>query len=262
VDFGFDLLVVDPFQETFRSGRIRTVAAQLRRLQSASGRAIGMMDHAPVQIGRHHILVGFGENGDIADQRRAATNDDGGFIATNGVPRKKGLHRWFERFLHVLRDRVTLACHAISFLLSSQRDSQCVLGAGVPRAAAFLGPRALRGLILALRCAHVLKMGLPVFTAHLAGLVTICDPPPLSGLSGLLSIGGAPPADALSAFLGVFVGHISSRRLLTVPQIVTTPPAGGQRTLPFRAQLAGADQAAREMRRSRHIDVTKILQNP
>jgi hypothetical protein len=64
---------------------------QLRRLHSASRRAIGVMDHAPVQIGRHHILIGFGESGDDADERRAAMNDDGGFVATNAVPSKKCL---------------------------------------------------------------------------------------------------------------------------------------------------------------------------
>jgi hypothetical protein len=111
VHFRFDLLVVHPFQQTFRSGRIRTVVAQLRRLQSASRRAIGVMDHAPVQIGRHHTIVGFSESGDGADERRAATNDDGGFIATNGAPSKKRLRRQIERFSHVLRDRVILACH-------------------------------------------------------------------------------------------------------------------------------------------------------
>jgi hypothetical protein len=59
--------------------------------------------------------------------------------------------------------------------------------------------------------AHVLKMSLPVFTAHLAGLVTICNSPLLTGLSGLLPISGAPLAHGLSAFLGVFEGHQSSR---------------------------------------------------
>jgi hypothetical protein len=47
------------------------------------------MDHAPVQIGRHHIIVGFSESGDGADERRAAMNDDGGFIATNGANKQK-----------------------------------------------------------------------------------------------------------------------------------------------------------------------------
>jgi hypothetical protein len=72
------------------------------------------MDHSPVQIGRHHILVGIGERGDHADGRRAAMNDDGGFIATNAVPSIKRLRRLFERFSHVLRNRVILACHGTS----------------------------------------------------------------------------------------------------------------------------------------------------
>jgi hypothetical protein len=70
-----------------------------------------MMDHAPVQIGRHQILVAFRESDDDADERRAAMNDDGGFIAAHTAPIKKCLRRPRERFLHVLRDGVILACH-------------------------------------------------------------------------------------------------------------------------------------------------------
>ena len=77
----------------------------------------------------------------------------------------------------------------------------------MPRTAAFFGPRALRSLILALPCARSLDIGFSVFTAHLAGLVTICNSPLLTGLSGLLPISGAPLAHGLSPFLGVFVRH-------------------------------------------------------
>jgi hypothetical protein len=41
--------------------------------------------------------------------------------------------------------------------------------------------------------------------------------------------------------------------------ILPTPPAGGQRPLPFRARVASANQAARKMRRGRHIDVAKFV---
>jgi hypothetical protein len=64
---------------------------------------------------------------------------------------------------------------------------------------AFFGPRSLRSLILALPYAHFFEIGFPVFTAHLAGLVAICDSPLLIGLSGLLRIGGAPLAEAKAA---------------------------------------------------------------
>ena len=70
-----------------------------------------MMDQAPVQIGRHHLLVGFRESGDDAYERRAAMNDDGGFIATSAAPIKKRHRRPRERFSHVLRDGIILACH-------------------------------------------------------------------------------------------------------------------------------------------------------
>jgi hypothetical protein len=111
VNFRLGRLVSRPLQQTFCSGRIRTVVAQLRRLRSASGRAISVMNHAPVQIGWHQIPVGTGESGDHADGHRAAINDHGGLIATNAVPSIKCLRRLFERFHHVFRDTVILTGH-------------------------------------------------------------------------------------------------------------------------------------------------------
>jgi hypothetical protein len=111
VNFRLGRLVSRPLQQTFCSGRIRTVVAQLRRLRSASGRAISVMNHAPVQIGRHQVPVGTGESGDHADGHRAAINDHCGLIATNAVPSIKCLRRLFERFQHVLRDTIILTGH-------------------------------------------------------------------------------------------------------------------------------------------------------
>jgi hypothetical protein len=64
---------------------------------------------------------------------------------------------------------------------------------------AFLGPRPLCCLGLAIACTHFFQVGFSVFTARLSGFVAICDSPVLTGLSGLLPIDCAPPAEALSA---------------------------------------------------------------
>jgi hypothetical protein len=111
------------------------------------------------------------------------------FIVTRSVPRQRG---------------------------PSRRNARSVQGAGVASRrtstrrfgiAAFFRPRSLRGLILALPRAHLLKIGLTMFTVRQPGFVAIGGSPLQIRLSDLLPSGGPPLAYELPAFLGVFVGH-------------------------------------------------------
>jgi hypothetical protein len=58
-------------------------------------------------------------------------------------------------------------------------------------------------------------IGLPIGAVRLPDLLKICSSPLLARRSEPLPIGGAPLAHELSTFLGVCVGTLSSRRLLT-----------------------------------------------